>query len=512
MITVLGSWRFGLGEQGNSFLREGWAEPEPGFVWAVGDQSRLVVPVRAHRGRLRVFLDIVPFRAGATRYQRIAVYAEEDHLRTFRVGCDCVLPIDLPGAGGPTALWLVVKRMERQAPPSAVGLAEDRDLVFRVSRLTVIAEDPAVPATPAPCLAEFPYGALAETEGTLTHGWADPERDFVWAIGRNSRLDLPLPGADMSNALVLLDFRPPAPHMRVAIGLNDRLSRYVHLRERIVLALPMPPTERDTLRIGFDNLDAAGPLVSPHHVSGQNFAFALHSVRILPSTPAAEPARLPPHAGALEDGGLNAASRRLLGRDLAEIASQFEAISSGCGLGLLQRALGRERPGLLRYAALRQPLLVEGIFNGFDEIGRPDRLEWTVRHASDGTWRLVDQTHEATFPTAYPLTAPPPPAASMAPYLCRLAEKLREDLREATRVFAVRLPHALDEQAAVAVLAALRAHGPNRLLWLRDDWAGVPGSAELLASGVVVGHIDPGDAQDVTLASVLINAAVLLGL
>ena len=374
MIDLPVQARFGLGEAGNDLLLDGFDAPEDGFVWTVGTQSRILVPRMPANGPVFIELSLAPFvHPPAVASQRLEIACHGVTLATRRVSCAVVLKLEIPQAARRGALLTLTLRCPDAVSPVAAGASDDtRMLGMRLSALTVLHMAPrtALPPPAGPSRAtDLRFGADMDTGGMLGEGWGAPETDFVWAVGRHSVLRVPSGGGLRRIVLHLNPFLGP-PDMvcqRVAIGADGHLLGFVALRRRSCVAFVLPASAPDDVTITFDNLDAAVPRAAGLYADGRPFAFMLCGVWLVDGALPVSVSRALRQAigGSLDDGSMQAAVRGVTGQDAAEIAAGFESLGCACELGLLQRRLGREPNGLMRFSGMSTPCLIEGIVNGF---------------------------------------------------------------------------------------------------------------------------------------------------
>jgi hypothetical protein len=522
MISVLVTYDFGMGSSGCRLLRDGWASPETGFVWSVGDLSIVEVPHPGPRTGLQIEVTLAPFVLSPQVQHQYGHLILDGGTASVggRLGGKATWRIELPPGYASPTLKIALRRTPPAQRAPALLPAEKRDLGFKLIELKLLQSRPArLPPARRP-MREWRFGWNETTESCLADGWAEPEDGFVWAIGRTARLQLPIePSSYPRPSLLLLDMRPvgypgDSARQRVAIAVDGRPLSYVDLRQRITVAFPVHPRAHEThLTLRFDHFDAAdGPCAVAHH-SGAPLAWALACARLVPQPaalpPAHLPALLPPVPNQFSDGSLAGAVKGRTGLSIPELLSRFEGIGSGCWLGLLQAKFGMMPIGLLTYAGVLQFRLVDGIFAGFADLGRPDQKVWAIRWEGDTTWRMMDLVYELSLATPYPRDVPPPENgfALASVSLPWLADKLMTDIANGEKLFVARPMEAPNEAAGLAVLAALRHFGDAQLLWVVEDGSGPTGSVIRLPSGLLKGH---KDLTDESIVSVLANAYALL--
>lgn len=173
-----------------------------------------------------------------------------------------------------------------------------------------------------------------------------------------------------------------------------------------------------------------------------------------------------------------------------DLVMQFESLGENCEFGLVQRYYDAEPLGLLRFAATAPEKLVDALAAGFAGVGEP---EHTTLIANPGEYVTADRRYGMVAHTFIDPRAVP--AADLFPKQCRrlafLRRKLLEDLATGDKTFVV-LAHADPAGAAArTLLAALRRHGPARLLCVRAGIAGhAPGSVDVAEDGLLFGYLD----------------------
>lgn len=521
MIELLATLCFGAGQSGTTCLREGWSAPEEDFVWSVGPESRIVVDLPRPRDLLALDITLTPFvHDPAVPTQGVEILVGGAVVERRVLARMHRFRLDLPPGTGQNGTGLeIVLRHPGATSPAALGLGTDgRALGMRLSALTLLGMDgrDALPPRSGPGrMVEHRFGLNDPPTGVLLEGWAAPEADHVWATGSRSLLEIPMGLAEGETRLVLdllPALRPPAlTRQRIAIGANGHLLGFFALPQRTCLGFVLPATvaAAPRLTLSFDNLDAAGdaPLV-----------FMLCGVRVFssPALPGTAPATRAAIGGALEDGSLQNAVREITGRGAEDVASVFLSLGTACEMGLLQRRLGREPNGLLRFATSWTPCLIENLLNGFWGLGREDMLKLNVRADPGRSFWIEDSGCMLLVQTAVSSVeaAPDRMRRQLSRSLPFLKRKFFEDLAGGERICVFQRRDATVRAEAEAVLAALSLWADVTLLWVEPDDARA-GEAERLGPRLLHGYVDTrtraGHGSDESWLSMLANAWMLHG-
>jgi hypothetical protein len=161
------------------------------------------------------------------------------------------------------------------------------------------------------------------------------------------------------------------------------------------------------------------------------------------------------------------------GKDAASVASdvvmRFESLGDNCEFGLMQRAVGKERLGLFRYAGtLSTSALIRGIQNRFEGFGTLDDLQF---HVSHDEWIGVSRRYGYVFHTRrYQSVVTEEQIreeeSARLPFLARL---LLDDIEQGDKIFVRRIGRfeaTGPEQGMHELYQALRDVGPVKLLWV----------------------------------------------
>lgn len=172
-----------------------------------------------------------------------------------------------------------------------------------------------------------------------------------------------------------------------------------------------------------------------------------------------------------------------------DLVMRFESLGDNCEFGLMQRGVGIERLGLLRYGGARNiDRLVDAIENGFEGFATPDDLDLSPFGAE---WVATSRRYGFTFHTRTYVheKSEAETRASEATKLAFMAQMLREDLETGHKCFVRRTDEGEPEAGMWALRRAIAAKGPGRLLWVTAPTAGQQsGTVQRLAQGLYRGH------------------------
>ena len=165
-------------------------------------------------------------------------------------------------------------------------------------------------------------------------------------------------------------------------------------------------------------------------------------------------------AGAVADPQRQAAERALV--------MGFEGIGNNCEFGLMQRKVGFNRMGLLRFAGSTDtPKLAEAIANGFEGFGTPDDLELSLRGTE---WIAASRRYNLNVHTYkhYPQTSEDRIRKDESTKLMFQASMMLDLLELGARTFIRRVADSDDQTGMRALYEAIRARGPTTLLWVTN--------------------------------------------
>ncbi len=175
----------------------------------------------------------------------------------------------------------------------------------------------------------------------------------------------------------------------------------------------------------------------------------------------------------------------------AELVMAFESLGGNCEFGLLQRAVGAEPLGLLRFAAVRPEALLLALRNRFDGVGSAafTNLDGGENEYYSSDSRYGFSSHCFVDPANVKREVF---YASLLQKLTFLKRKLLEDLADGEKIFVFKVRHhPLPDSTLAEIAEALRAYGRPRLLVVRVAQPGKPdGTIEVFSQDVMVGYIE----------------------
>ncbi|CAM6054500.1 unnamed protein product [Sphagnum tenellum] len=179
----------------------------------------------------------------------------------------------------------------------------------------------------------------------------------------------------------------------------------------------------------------------------------------LKSVRGAEP---PPDQTALERGC------HMLSLD--ELMRHFESIGNNCEFGIVQRATGYDPPGLFRNVGfLKSEQIINAIGAGL--VGMFDENNYTIGKVGWPDYAIDCKVFGFRFHTGIAETDPIENVAKIISLFRVLKRKFLEDLAEGHKTFVYRHNESKETTPDIAeqLLLALRKHGPNWLLFVRED-------------------------------------------
>lgn len=180
-----------------------------------------------------------------------------------------------------------------------------------------------------------------------------------------------------------------------------------------------------------------------------------------------------------------------------EALTRFESLGGtgvGCEFGMVQRQLGYDAVGLLRWTQSDVAQLIDGLDSRFAGVGDPGQtILKTVRHSVDNEEYVTEDRRFYMLSHTF-VRVSDAPAESMYRQTCRrlrfLRDKLLEDLASADKIFAFKASRPISDDEARALHAALRRHGDAALLCvMREDGANAAHTVRKLGRGLYAAYV-----------------------
>jgi tetratricopeptide (TPR) repeat protein len=179
------------------------------------------------------------------------------------------------------------------------------------------------------------------------------------------------------------------------------------------------------------------------------------------------------------------------------VLARFESLGGtgvSCEFAMIQRQLGADRVGLLRWSRHEVAHLLDGLDAEFEGVGSEEStILKTAKHGPNSEEYVTQDKRYFMESHTFVQTADAP-FDGMFRQTCRrlrfLRGKLLEDLRAAERIFLFKAHKPVSDEEAVAMHAALRRYGDNALLCVtRANAAQAPGTLREIGRGIYVGYV-----------------------
>ena len=333
-------------------------------------------------------------------------------------------------------------------------------------------------------IAKYTFGRDGSATPRMIDGWSGGEDGHTWtdSVVASIRIDSPIE-APCGVAVEMhcgTYQRPNLPMQRVGIRVNgeDAIKSYLVDRGVHAWIVQRPVLAKDGAVIEIVTPDAARPCDLSDSGETRRLGVSVRQLRLLEL-------HEPPAAMAC----CAAAS----GSD-RDIALEFIPLGRDCELGLVQRAMGAEPLGLLRFSYADIGHIQRGIETAWHGLG--DRLEVAVE---DGEWMTRERGYDLRWHTFKA-----PDAASHDALLAVerrktawLRDAMLENMRGGDRIFIVKgRANELNEGQVVALHLALNRHARNWLLWVTEGNEPPTLMLPRLIRGAVPRFMRPGVASD----------------
>jgi len=192
----------------------------------------------------------------------------------------------------------------------------------------------------------------------------------------------------------------------------------------------------------------------------------------------------------------SAASRRR--KPIDELVLEFESLGDNCEFGLVQRSVGAEPLGLLRFAGFYLPVeirlerLAAALENDFVGLGLLETI--SVEAAGESREFLVNESAYNLMYHSFMHEGQIDPEVLRqreATRLSFLRRKLLEDLKNGEKIWVWKSNLKLPFDQIERLVTVLRRHGPNILLWVVEAGdADRPGSVERITDNLLKGYVE----------------------
>ena len=314
----------------------------------------------------------------------------------------------------------------------------------------------------------------------LGNGWSGDEPGSRWMVGPGSEVWLEHPGQGRDLILELdvgvAGGGPVGAAQRLVVGVRNQGIAQIGVARGGAVGFHLPAAvvaAPGPVRLLFVHPDFRRPIDVHGGTDDRQLSFSVRSLslyRVLPRPVAVPGPALP--------------------RD--KMMERFESLGDNCEFGLVQRGLGAEPLGLLRFSFIELPLLLRGLRCGFDGLGDLTKTEVSVA-GKDREFVVKESVYGMTYHTfqyehQMTLEAVRQQQATRLNFLRR---KLMEDIAAGEKIFVLKRTPPLRPEEVLPIYAALNELGRNWLLWMvPSDASHAPGTVEVLLPGLLRGYVD----------------------
>ncbi len=314
----------------------------------------------------------------------------------------------------------------------------------------------------------------------LGNGWSGDEPGTRWMLGQGSELWLEHPGAGHDLILELdvgvIQGTAGASPQRLVVGARNKGIAQVSVAQGGVLGFHIPAAliaDPGPVRLLFIHPDFRRPVDVGGGSDDRQLSLSVRSLRLLRVRPRPAPTGGPPLPH----------NQMIMG---------FESLGDNCEFGLVQRRMGAEPLGLLRFSYIELPLLLRGLRTGFEGLGDADTVVVTIE-GPDREFVVRESVYGMTYHTFQyePQLGLDAVRQQQAARLNFLKRKLMEDVDACEKIFVLKRSPALRPEEVLPIYAVLNERARNWLLWVVPSDAGhPPGSVEILLPGLMRGYMD----------------------
>jgi hypothetical protein len=343
------------------------------------------------------------------------------------------------------------------------------------------------------------FGRGGDGVARLSDGWSQPEDGFCWSLGTRSTLRMPFPAGD-GEAFVELSvnpFRAPGgPPRRLRLSADGICIGEDVLHGEGIVAYRLPAALRPggDLKLALETDPA--PSLAELGLGGdaRKLGFMLKTVSVVrvAQRPRADATALPPIPLPQQDDARVGALRTLTGLSPRDLLLCFESLGHNCEFGMLQRHVGAEPMGLLRFAGVTMNALVSGLQRGFEGVGDEVVVRTHAMETGGEEYIVYDDRYGIglhSFETTATATADQV-RIDHEKKLTFAAGRFKKVLKDGTKCFVFQRTGQITRSQALVVANLLQGFGPNALLYV-DTEPGLPsGAVEQVGYGLFHGRLD----------------------
>jgi len=332
----------------------------------------------------------------------------------------------------------------------------------------------------------------------LLDGWAEPEGHFTWSLGTRSSLRVAVPAGTGDAFLELAvnpHTEPDGPPRRLTVLVNGTVVGEDHIRGEGILGYRLPHEATGDVLVEIDTNPARSLRQLGLGDDARPLGFMLKDLRIVrvPARPRADVTVLPPlHIPAARDEMGRTIAALTGGLDPRGLTLCFEGLGHNCEFGLLQRHLGAEPIGLLRFAGITLDNLVHGLRRGFAGVGDELVVRTHPTHNGREEFLVYDDRYRIGL-HSFRTTADTTAEEVKAEHTQRLHFARRQFARwlaTGERLFLFQRPGQITRAHALVVANLLQGFGPNALLYVDQDPRLPSGAVEQVGYGLFHGKLD----------------------
>jgi hypothetical protein len=288
---------------------------------------------------------------------------------------------------------------------------------------------------------------------------------------------------------------PDGPARRLTVLVNGAVVGEDRIRGEGILAYKLPQGCTGSLLIEIDTDPVRSLADLGLGCDTHKLGFMLRELRIVrvPSRPLADVTVLPPFPVPAEGDAMgHAIAGATGGLDPRALTLCFEGMGHNCEFGLLQRHLGAEPIGLLRFAGITLDNLVGGLRRGFVGVGDEVVVRTHPAHGGTEEFLVYDDRYRIglhSFRTTQEATA----EEVRVEHRQRLhfaRRQFQRWLATGERLFLFQRPGQITRAHALVVANLLQGFGPNALLYVDNDPRLPSGAVEQVGYGLFHGKLD----------------------